>query len=299
VSRHGGGFRRVLPVLAVVAVILGGSLAATSAASFNAQAANPGNIYAFTALYAASTLTATPSGHDVNLGWAAGTNGNGYAVLGVNNGASNDCSGASFASIGSTSGTSYTDSGRSTPQGTWFCYQVKTSYGPWTSVNSNPTAAAQLGVVATSVLAGNGGTAGTLDTGDTITVTFNQAIATATGPGGTNTVCSDTVGTIMLGSTTTAGGCSTAEAVNLGTLTGGTANHKARWSANYAWSAGNTKLTITLGALTNGTNPTVSGTWTLNPSTTASRLLSATGSFHTCDTNTGGGNCLPALTGGF
>ena len=51
-------------------------------------------------------------------------------------------------------------------------------------------------------------------------------------------------------------------------------------------------------ALISGTTgPTLSGTWTLNPTTTGTKVLSATGSYHNCDTNTGGGNCLPVATG--
>src|SRR5205823_4071920 len=151
--------------------------------------------------------TATPSAHHVGLAWSAGTNGSGYAVLGVATGSSSNCSAASFASIGSAAGTSYADTGRYTPQGTWFCYQVKTSYASWTSVSSNPTAAAQLGVVAASVAAANGGTAGKLDTNDTITVTFNQPITTSTGPSGTNSVCAISGASIVLGSTTATGTC--------------------------------------------------------------------------------------------
>jgi hypothetical protein len=289
-----------LAILVAAAAAVCGSLAAASGATFNAQTANAADTYAFTALYAPSALTATPSGHDVSLSWSAGTNGSGYAVLGVNNGASSNCSGASFASVGTAAGTSYTDTGRYTPQGTWFCYLVKTTYGVWTSVNSNPTAAAQLGVVATTVAAANGGSAGALDAGDTITVTFNQPIATGTGPSGTNTVCAVNGATIMLGSTTTSGNCATSEAVNLGTLTGGNSNRNARFNATYAWSNGNKTLTITIGARTVGAqNPTTSGTWTFNPTTTATKLQSSTGSYHACDTNTGGGSCLPVATGSF
>ena len=277
-----------------------GALAGSSTASFNAAAANPGSVYGFTSLYAGSGLTATPSGHDVSLSWSAGSNGSGYSVLGVANGSSSNCSTASFASLGSAGGTTYTDTGRYTPQGTWFCYQVKTSYGSWTSVSANPTAAAQLGVVAISAVAANGGTAGRLDPGDTIAVTFNQALTTSTGPSGTNSVCAIAGATVVLGSTATSGACAASETVNLGKLSGGTSSANARFSATYAWSAGNTKLTVTVGARTVGlSNPTVSGVWTLNPTTTASKLLSSTGSFHACDTNTGGGACLPGLTGSF
>jgi hypothetical protein len=285
----------VLAVLAAAATLIGGSQA-----SFNAKGVNPNNVFATTALYAPSGLTATTSGHNVNLSWSAGTNGNGYAIRGVANGTSSNCSSVTYGSVGTSSGTSYTDSGRYTPQGTWFCYQVATSYASWTSVNSNPGAAAQIGVVATSVVAGNGGTSGRLDSGDTITVTFNQAITTGSGPSGTDTVCSVNGATIMVGSNTTSGACGPGEAVDLGKLTGGTTSARGRWNATYAWSSGNTRLTITLGTRTNGAgNVNASGTWTLNPTTTATKLLSATGSFHACDTNTGGGNCLPTMTGSF
>jgi hypothetical protein len=298
-SARGTRCRRALLLPAVAALALG-FLAPRSGASFNASTANQGNVYALTALYAPSVLTATPSGHDVNLSWTAGTNGSGYSVLGVANGNSSNCTGASFASVGSAAGTSYSDTGRYTPQGTYFCYQVKTTYAGWTSVSSNPTAAAQLGVVASSVVAANGGTSGKLDPGDTITVTFNQPISTATGPSGTNSVCAIAGATIVLGSTTTSGVCAASEIVNLGKLTGGTSSANARFAATYAWSNANKKLTVTVGARSSGVaNPSVSGTWALTPTTTASKLLSATGSFQTCNTNTGGGNCLPTLSGGF
>jgi hypothetical protein len=292
--------RRIL-VFGLATLAIGSTLARTSLASFNGQTNNPGNLYALTALYAPSSLTATPSGHDVNLSWSAGTNGNGYTVLGVNNGNSSNCSGASYATIGSAASTSYADTGRYTPQGTWFCYQVETSYSGWTSVNSNPTAAAQLGVVASSIALANGsGTAGRLDTGDTITIAFNQAINTASGPSGTDTVCTISGATIVLASITTSGGCAAGETVDLGRLTGGNSNRNSRFNAAYAWSNANKTLTITIGARISGAqNPIISGTWTLNPTTTATKLLSSTGSFHTCDTNAGGGNCLPTASGGF
>jgi hypothetical protein len=298
-ARAGGVASRGALASAAV-LLLASALAGSSQASFNSRDENRASGYAFTALYAPASLTATPAGHDVDLGWGAGTNGNGYQVLGVGNGTSSNCSTAPFAGMGTTSGTSDADLGRYTPQGTWFCYQVKTSYGVWTSVSSNPTAAAQLGVVATSVTVANGGQANRLDTGDTITVTFNQAINTAGGPAASDTVCTVNGGTIMLASTTTTGGCSTGEAVDLGTLNGGSSNRSARFDATYAWSNGSKTLTVTIGARTSGSqNPNVSGTWTLDPTTTATRLLSAIGSFHTCDTNTGGGNCLPTVSGGF
>jgi hypothetical protein len=271
-----------------------------TAASFNARTANPAATYALTALYAPTSLTATTAGAGVNLSWTAGANGNGYSILGVANGTSSNCAAATTASLGTSVGTTYADSSRSTPQGTWFCYEVKTKYSAWTSVASNPRVAAQIGVVVSTIVAANGGTAGKLDTGDTITATFNQPITTASGPSGTNSVCAIGGATIVIGTTTTSGTCVATETTNFGKLTGGTSSTNVRYAATYAWNAALKQLTITIGSRTSGlTAPTTSGTWTLGPTTTATKLLSTTGSLHTCDTNTGGGSCLPTLTGSF
>jgi hypothetical protein len=43
---------------------------------------------------------------------------------------------------------------------------------------------------------------------------------------------------------------------------------------------------------------TATGTGTFNPTTTAAAVLSTTGSYHNCDTNTGGGSCLRTTSGG-
>jgi hypothetical protein len=287
--------------LAVAALLVFGSCMTSGVSAVaNARVRNPTNVVAMTALYAPSALTATTSGHDVALSWNAGQNGSGYKVLGVNNGSSTNCSGVTYASVGTPSATSYADTGRSTPQGTWFCYQVQTSYGTaWTSVQSDPSVAAQIGFVASSVVLANGGTPNKLDPGDTIVLTFNQAMNTTTGPSGTNTVCSINGNTIMLGATATSGACSSSETVNLGTLTVGSSNKNGRWNASWTWSNANKTLTVTIGTLTVGTAPTTSGTWTFNPVSTTSKLLSSAGAFHVCDTNTGGGLCLAAATGSF
>ena len=288
----------ILPAATVLAV---GFFAAGSRAAFNGQGDNEGNRWAFTALYAPSGLTATPSGHDVSLSWTAGTNGSGYSVLGVANGSSSNCSSVTYASVGTSASTTYADTGRYTPQGNYFCYQAKTAYGSsWTSVNSNPTAVAQIGVVASTVTVANGGVSGRLDPGDVITITFNQAMSTATGPVAANTICWTTGGVVVIGAVATTGTCSATETSTCCKLTGGTLSASARYTSTYAWSNGNKTLTATVGATKiNGSTTTSSGTFTLNPSTTATVLLSSTGAFHICDTNTGGGNCLPAATGSF
>ena len=188
----------------------------------------------------------------MNLSWTAGTNGNGYAIAAAANGASSNCTAASFSALTTTAGTSITDTGRFTPQGTFECYRVTTTFGTWSSQAGNPTVAVRLGVVAQAIAVANGGTAGRLDQGDTIVITFNQAITTASGPVAANNVCTNTGGTVMLGVTGTGASCSTATATTIGTLTSLTINRAARYDATYAWSAGNTVLTVTIGSRSAG-----------------------------------------------
>jgi hypothetical protein len=300
-----------LVMLGTLALVIAGWHFEPALALLTAQRAVGGNTFTTRSLVAPASLTAVPLGHDAKLTWPAGLNGNDYNVLGAANGGSNNCTAASFVSLASTAATSYTDVGRFTPQGTWFCYQVQTTYGSWNSTASNPTAAAQLGFVATSVqminngnhtaCSGSGaqvfGQAGLLDCGDQLILTFNQAVNTASGPVASDTVCNrPSTNTIWFGSTTASGTCAAAEPADLGSLAGGTVTGNCRFSASYAWSNGNQTLTVTIGArVSGGVYPTVStATWTFSPTTTAGKMQSATGAFHICDNNTGGGACLPA-----
>lgn len=285
-----------------VAVLLALAAAApTIGAISNAQVRNPASTLATAALAPPGGLTGAAVGRDVVLGWTAGVNGDGYRIEAAANGLVPDCTAAGFATVGSTAGTGYTDAGRHLPQGTWHCHRVTTTYqAGWTNQQASPVVATQVGVVAVTVALANGGLAGTLDTGDRVVVTFNQAIAPASGPSATDTVCATLLGTVRIASATTGGACVVDEAVNLGVLSGVTVSAAARWSATYAWSNGNRTLTVTLGARVSGLlNPVVAGPWTFNPTTTSTRLLSATGSFHVCDSNSGGGNCLPLPSGAF
>ncbi|MDE3088136.1 MAG: hypothetical protein KGJ80_01965 [Chloroflexota bacterium] len=275
---------------------IAGSSVLPALALFSSNQSISNNAFNTRNLVAPTNLTANPAGHDVRLNWSAGQNGNGYAILGVANLLSSSCPDPTTftTTVGSSVSTSYTDTNHYTPQGNWYCYQVKTTYGNWTSTTSNPIAAAQIGFVATTVQMSNGGTAGVLDTNDQIVVNFNQAVNTTTGaPSGyvcsTNTIPY----TLVLGTAKSAGACSATEAVSLGTLIGGSSNKNGRWAATWTWSNGNQTLTVTLGTRSAGGNPTISGTWTFNPTADQTKLLSSTGSFHICDNNSNGGYCLP------
>ena len=287
---------RIAGIAAAVAIVtLAG--AASAVAAWTKSAAASQTVSSLD-LDAPTSLTGVASGHNVNLAWAA-ANGTGYAVSAAANGTSTNCTAAAFAALMTTAGTTAVDPGRFSPQGTIECYRVTTTHGTWSSQSASPTVAVRIGVVAQSVVIANGGSAGRLDQDDTITITFNQAIATASGPIASNTVCTNTGGTVMVGVAGSGGSCPTTTATTVGTLTGVTVNRVARFDASFAWSAGNTVLTVTIDDRTAGQNPTVSGTAVYTPTTTATGLLSQTGSFHACSANTGGGNCTPAATGGF
>ena len=293
--------RNVALVSAALALVAGaGSLVATAAtdAGMNGTVGHRGSTLATTALYAPSSLQAAAVGHDVALSWPAGRNGDAYRILG-GPATGPSCTGVTLAPVATATATSHTDTGRYTPQGSWWCYQAQTSYGPWTSVTANPTTAVQLGVVATSVVIADGGRPGRIDTGDTITVTFNQAIDPASGPAPTDTVCTDGTATVLLGAVGSSGACTPGGATRLGALTGGRPNRPGRWSASYRWSAGGAVLTVTLGPQTAGRNVNDRGTWRFEPTTDPGVLRSAVGGHRVCDTNVGGGTCLPAATGGF
>ncbi|MDQ3915603.1 MAG: hypothetical protein M3323_09800 [Actinomycetota bacterium] len=282
--------------LGIVAVAAAG-ISHGTLASFNGSTRNGGNTFALTALYAPGGLTATPAGHAVDLAWTSGQNGDGYRVLSAPapDPLVNDCTGASFTQVATPTGTSYGDAVW-TPQGTWRCYTVRTSYRSWTSVEGNPVAGARLGFVASVVDFTNTGNP-RIDDGDTFTVTFNQPVAAATGPQSGNSICWQN-DRIVLGSTGTGSCAATDTSPRLGFLTGGAIDRNFRLAATWGWSADNRVLTIAVGARLSGNgNYSHSGTWTFTPTPDSALLQSSTGGFHVCDTNAGGGNCLPNVAG--
>ncbi len=205
---------------ALTLLLLTGTGLEAGSAFFTSVQSNTNNALNTRLLVAPSNLTANASGRDVQLGWTAGQDGNGYAVLGLANGNSSSCPSTGFSNLGSTASLTYTDTSRYTPQGSYYCYQVKTTYGSWTSATGNPIAAAQIGFVASTVQFTNAttGTVGTLEPGDKIVVNFNQAVNTATGPVSTDTVCA-WGSNIELASTNTTGSCGS-QAVLSGSYTG-------------------------------------------------------------------------------
>jgi hypothetical protein len=302
----------LLFILALGAIFLGGSeyVIEQALALATHQQTIDNNAFATTQLGAASGLTASSLGHDVQLAWSAGQAGTGYNVLGAAS-SSSDCAGVNFNSLDSTSNLDYVDNDRYTPQGTWFCYQLVTTRGGWSSQQSNPVMATRLGFFAADVQLINGGDTAAcgdeqygviedLDCGDQISVSFNQAVDIATGPNSGDSVCADDgSGTIWL-SSADSGACTSNENVRLGRLTGGTIeNGGSRFAASHAWNSEHTVLIVTVGIrLAGSINPTLSdSTWTLIPATATSALLSEIGGYHICDADTAGSQCLPQANG--
>ena len=210
-----------LAALGLALVAASGAVHGTLA-SFNGETRNGGNTFALTSLYAPGSLTATPSGLGVDVEWTAGQNGNSYELLSAPapNPLVNDCTGVTFTPLATQAATTYRH-GLAVPPGLWRCYTVRTKYQSWTSVENNPVAGARLGFVASIVSFTNTGNA-RIDAGDELTITFNQPVATATGPGAGNTICWQ-ANRIVLGSTTQTGNCAANDtSPRLGFLTGGT-----------------------------------------------------------------------------
>jgi hypothetical protein len=305
-----GGLLLIALTLGLSAGLVGGTFAA-----FSTETKNVGSTYSNSFLGAPTSVTSLqPQGNSVVVGWGAGQNGDGYRLVGANNATSANCPTAPSASYGqlvtvSGAGTvTYTDTGRvaatnptaptTNAAGQWFCYQLQTKFGSsWTSVESNPTRAVQLGVVAASVAlannansgkdgnntncaAGSFGVVNAMDCSDRITITYNQLIAAKTTTvTNSNTVCANAGNKIIgIGSTTTTNtNCGNAEVLRVGALAGTTIGAHARFNATYAYStvtdavsgAQVTRLVVTLGAKIKTGAATTSGTWTMRSGTPA------------------------------
>jgi hypothetical protein len=205
------------------------------------------------------------------------------------------------------------------------CYQVQTAYpccsggvegaNAWLSQNSgsqaNPITVANLGMTLVSFTSGNGNTSGGLRATDWFEFTFNQPISNPV----TNaqTVCADgTDEEILIGLDGSGNNCpqtSGSPSSRDSTLAGfrlvrTSASGGVSTNARYAISSvtfpacpggspeGCYKMRITLGSLIAGTNPTLSGTYKVEPSADPNYLVSTTGNVKLCGTSTTTGAIL-------
>ena len=262
-------------VLAASALLLGNGIVGTTFALFNGETSNANSAFAGGWVGAPAAATATATGYDVALAWTPGTHGpvTGQQLFGVDNTTNSNCTGAAstlLTTLATASTSTYTDPSRGTAanNGNWFCYQlVSTSATSWTTPLA--LSAVQLGLVTTGVQITNVGTANRIQKNDTITLTFNQRTNLGTG---NIKVCVYTTGVILLGDTSSGGGCAASPpatyTVGKLTVAGATIPNALNFTAStvaLSTSAPWT-MTITLAGTNSTTNMTGSPTWTLNGS---------------------------------
>lgn len=274
-------------VLSICALVLGSGIVGNTFASFNAETTNGSSTFSGGWLASPTAGTATAGGYDMNLGWTApgASVGGVQNVLGVDNGTSNTCTGASYASIAtglSTTTSTYSDANRanSTNDGDWFCYELTNTLpadANW-SVAADVLPAVQIGLAATGLTIANSGTTGTVNKNDTITVTFNQRTILANQATMTVCVFKTTTNVILIGDTS---GCASAttDTYTIGKLTvsGATLGSNATFSASSTTVQTTTApwtVQIKLGSSTSPTSVvTGTPTWTFTPIGTGTTAL--------------------------
>ena len=256
----------------------GGTYAIFSAETENQNAVAQGSWIPPIATTASSLVGSSPY-NQAQLSWTLGSippSGNpitGYSLEYADGGSGGSASCGSYGSFSTPSASPVSVTG--TNLADWWCFRIHaTSASLWTSATQTFTA--QRLFVPTSVVFSNaGGTAGSIEKGDTIAITFNQA---PSNPGTITVSTSSGTGTITVGS--------------VGTITGLTIGANRTYDASTSSVAGST-LTITIGATGNGvsthsTNVSGTGTFTggsftasggTNLCTAAACQVSTSGSF--------------------
>jgi hypothetical protein len=321
--RRAAGTRRGVFVIALAIFTTGGLGAAgfTSAyfnVGFDTKTATFAGGYVAVPTIAAvypSTATTTIGGYDGGLVWTNGTdetttNNEIQQIFGADQGATSNCTGASYSTTVASSITSptttttftYTDSNRGSGSinGDWYCYEVV--HGWPNSVTPAWTAAAttnvQIGLVPISVVVNGGGSGnGKMDNGDTIVITYNQPVTMSSGTGTNKPFCTfQTEGVALIGDTT-CGPASTAtgDSYTVGKISMTISNGGEHKKANSTIGVSGNQVTITL--TQNGPN-SVSGTPSFVSSSSGGTVLSAatTDQATAC---TSGPNCTLNASGNF
>ncbi|HKI92344.1 MAG TPA: hypothetical protein VJ986_08575 [Gaiellaceae bacterium] len=234
--------------------------------------------------------TPAPSGYGASLAWTPGTHGpvTGQQLYGVDGGAGASANCGTYAlaaTMASATTASYSTTGASGASGHWWCYRlVSTSATAWTAAaDFTPI---RVGLIPSTVALTNGGTAGAVDSGDTITITFNQDVNTASATNVCLVSGASGAGVILIGDTTCAGA---SDSYTIGKLTGLTISSTGTASRTATVATSGNQVTVTV---TSSGTRTVSGTATFTAST---GITSSTGSAAACTAS----NCLVTASGGF
>jgi hypothetical protein len=278
--------RRWAAAAALLLLVAGGTLAYGQAsgtfAIFTAETKNPNAVFQGSWIppiqSQASSLVNSGSYNQVQLSWSLGaipSSGNpitGYSLEYAPGGTSGSASCGTYGAFSTPSSSPVSVTGTDISQ--WWCFRIHaTSATVWTSATVNFTA--QRLFVPTAVTFSNtGGTAGWIEQGDTIAITFNQP---PSNPGTITVSTSGSADTITIGS--------------LGTISGMTIGSNRSYTSSTSSVSGNT-LTITVNGGTgvggHATTATGTGTFTggsftssggQNLCTAAACTVSTSGSF--------------------
>ena len=235
-------------------------------------------------------------------------------VFGADQGATNNCTGASYSttvassltSPTTTAVTTYTDSNRATTpsniNGNWYCYEVvhgwpNTTAPAWTTPT---TALVQIGLAPISVVIsnGSGATSGKIDTKggtghDTVVITYNQPVSMTSGSGSSDVCSYQTEGVVLLGDT----GCASAtgDSYTVGELTLPVTNSGEHKKTGATISVSGNQITVSITAA--GANVTNSGITFVSSSNGGTVVSAATTDQATACTT--GVNCTIGASGGF
>ncbi len=262
--------RRWVAAAALLVLVAGGALAygqvSGTFALFTAETKNPNAVFQGSWIpqiqSPTSALVTSGSYNQVQLSWSTGTNppsGNpitGYSVEYADGLSSASASCQSYGAFSTPASSPTTVTGTNISD--WWCFRIHaTSATVWTS----PTVAftpVRLFVPINTVVTNTGGTAGSIEQGDTIQITFNQA---PSNPGTITVSTNSAAGTVTIGS--------------VGTISGLAIGANKSYDVSTS-SVSGSQLTILLGASNNGNShkpTTVSGlpgTFTGNSSFTSS-----------------------------
>jgi hypothetical protein len=293
-------------VIAASALLVGNHVVGGTWAVFNGQTKNAGSVFSDGWLSPAAAGSVAASGWNMNLAWTPGAVGlNGQQLWGVDNNLNSNCTGAAYASLttlASAATAAFTDTARGTAltNGHWFCYEIMSTRTPgtWTTPYAMP--AAQLGLVTTAVANANVTTAGTFRANDTITLTFNQRIATTgIAASGSLKVCLFAASrTILIGDT--AATCNAAtDAFSVAKLVAGagTVQRNVGETASTYVLTTVSPFTMTITLAGTATTATITGlsSWTLTASATPRSFANAATTMCTALTT----NCQPTTATNF
>lgn len=287
--------RRRRLAVALVAVLAVGYGLATGAipgvsATFSAETENSSSSFAGGWIPGPSGLSVAVGGSandEAALTWTSGASAaspspnpvTDQTLMYADGGSGPSASCGSYNPVGNVGAATTADSVGETPAADWWCFRMVSDSGTtWTtSADFTPI---QL-LVPISVTLANGGTAGKIDNGDTITITYNQDIKASSGTIAVHACTTPSI--VMIGA-----GCGGTGSV--GEIDGFTNTVKGNFTGS-AYTISGATFSVTLA--NESATPTISGSGPFTGSGT--KIKAVAGNTLVC----GGSNCQPTSSGSF